>query len=189
MQFIVILYQLEITLYALLLGLFFGFLYDSLRIMRMLVGITSVHIQSVAWTRRLPCRHIGKLGRGVVSELFFVHLLDILYGLSTGASFCVFLFALNNGRFRWYLLLGCVLGFMAYYWSVGRLVVYLSGYIVAVLRSMIGLILYLLTQPLVWLGKRICRLFAPIGVYFHRWWRIRQTEKVKKNWMKAVRFT
>ena len=189
MQFIVILYQLQITLYALLLGLFFGVLYDSLRIVRMLAGITPVHIQSVSWTRRLPCRHIGKLGRGVISELLFVHLLDILYGLSTGASFCVFLYALNNGRFRWYLLLGCVLGFMAYYWSAGRLVMYLSGYIVAVLRSVIGLILYLLTQPLIWLGKKVCRLFAPVGVYFQRRKRIRPTEQAKKNWVKAVRFT
>ena len=112
MQFIVILYQLQITLYALLLGLFFGVLYDSLRIVRMLAGITPVHIQSVSWTRRLPCRHIGKLGRGVISELLFVHLLDILYGLSTGASFCVFLYALNNGRFRWYLLCAWVYGIL-----------------------------------------------------------------------------
>lgn len=189
MQFIVILYQLQITLYALLLGLFFGVLYDVLRIVRMLAGITPVHIKPISWASRLPCRHIGRIGKGILSELIFVHLLDILYGLSTGAGFCIFLYALNNGRFRWYLLLGCVLGFMAYYWSVGRLVLYLSGNIVALLRSMIGFILYLLTQPFLWIGKKIRRLFAPVGVYFQRRRRIRQTEKVRKSWAKAVRFT
>lgn len=189
MQFIVILYQLQITLYALLLGLFFGVLYDTLRITRMLAGVTPVHIKHVAWASKLPCRHIGRIGKGPVSAFVFIHLLDILYGLSTGACFCVFLYALNNGRFRWYLLLGCMLGFLVYYWSIGKLVLLLSGYIVAALRSVIGFILYLLTQPLIWIGKKLRQLFIPLEKLFRRHRQIRQTEKVKKNWNKAIRFT
>ena len=58
MQFIVILYQLQITLYALLLGLFLGVLYDVLRITRMLTGITPVHVAHISWIGRLPMRRI-----------------------------------------------------------------------------------------------------------------------------------
>ena len=56
MQFIVILYQLQITLYALVLGLLFGVLYDALRITRMLVGITPVHVQHISWTQQMCIR-------------------------------------------------------------------------------------------------------------------------------------
>ncbi len=189
MQFIVILYQLQITLYALLLGLFLGVLYDVLRITRMLTGITPVHVAHISWIGRLPMRRIGKIGKGPVSTLIFVHLLDIVYGLSTGVCFCIFLYALNNGRFRWYLLLGCVLGFFAYYYSVGKLVLYLSGYIVAFLRGIIGCILYLLTQPLIWIGRWVYKLLDPAKRRILRRRRIRQTEKWKKSWAKKVRFT
>lgn len=189
MQFIVILYQLQITLYALVLGLFFGVLYDVLRITRMLAGITPVHVKHISWIGRLPVRRIGKIGKGPLSQLLFVHLLDIIYGLCTGACFCIFLYALNNGRFRWYLLLGCALGFLAYYFSVGKLVLYLSGYIVAFLRGIIGCILYLLTQPLLWIGRWIQRLLDPIRRWILRRRRIRQTERWKKSWAKKIRFT
>ncbi|MCI8611727.1 MAG: hypothetical protein HFE66_07405 [Clostridiales bacterium] len=189
MQFIVILYQLQITLYALLLGLFLGVLYDVLRITRMLAGITPVHTAHISWIGRLPVRRIGKIGKGPVSELLFVHLLDIVYGLSAGVCFCIFLYALNNGRFRWYLLLGCVLGFFAYYYSVGKLVLYLSGYIVAFLRGIMGCILYILTQPLIWVWRWVCRLLGPAKRRILRRQRIRQTEKWKKSWAKKVRFT
>ena len=189
MQFIVILYQLQITLYALVLGLLFGVLYDALRITRMLVGITPVHVKHISWTRRLPSRHIGRVGKGPVSELIFIHLLDIIYGLCTGVCFCVFLYALNNGRFRWYLLLGCALGFAAYYYSVGKLVLRLSGYIVAVLRSVVGCIVYLLTQPVLWIGRRLRRLLRPVWALLLRRRRIHQTERMKKSWAKKVRFT
>lgn len=189
MQFIVILYQLQITLYALVLGLFFGVLYDVLRITRMLIGITPVHARHIAWIGRLPSRHLGKIGKGAVSEFVFIHFLDILYGLCTGACFCVFLYALNNGRFRWYLLLGSALGLLVYYHSVGRLVLHLSGYIVAVLRGIGGCMVYLFTQPFLWIGRRFRLLFSPVWAFVLRRRRIRQTEKMKRGWAKTIRFT
>ena len=189
MQFIVITEQLQITLYALLLGVCFGAAYDLLRILRMLVGITPVPAKRISFAARLPRRHIGRIGKGRISELFFVHLPDVLYGLLTGAIFCIFLYAANNGRFRWYLLMGCAVGFFCYYYSVGRLVVFLSGYITSFLRSILGFLLYLCTQPFLWLWRWLRKLFTPLHKRIVRRQKIRRTEKERKKLAAAVRFT
>ena len=189
MQFIVITEQLQITLYALLLGLCFGVTYDLLRILRMLVGITPVHTRPIPLVARLPRRHIGRIGKGRISELFFINFPDVLYGLCTGAAFCIFLYAANNGRFRWYLFFACMVGFLIYNYSVGRLTVFLSGYIIAFLRAILGFFLFLCTQPFLWLAQWMRALSSPLYRFAVRRGKIRRTERERKKLAAAVRFT
>ena len=89
MQFIVISHQLTEIYWSLLLGLFLGLTYDLIRFIRRLFVIC-------------------------IREEVIVFILDLFYMIFSGASYCIFLYAASNGRFRWFTALGLLFGFLLY---------------------------------------------------------------------------
>lgn len=92
------------------LGALLGVLYDTVRLLRLLFGITV----------KSP---FG--GRGFARWLSFfgTAIGDLLFCVLAGAILCAFFFLTGDGRMRAYGLLGAALGFFCYYHTVGRLVI------------------------------------------------------------------
>lgn len=115
MQFIVISHQLWETALGLLVGAFLGLSYDCVRFLRFLIA-------------------------GKRTEMLFANLFDILFGIYTGCSYCIFIYYASSGRYRWFTALALVLGFLAYRVSLGRLVIKLASFVSNTVRRILRLL-------------------------------------------------
>lgn len=115
--------QLQTVLYSFILGLIFGGLYDIIRMIHILCGIASYDGKSCDIMKR------GK----IPFVLFFVF--DTVYALAVTAIFSVFQYWQMNGRFRLFVLLSAVVGFVVWYRTAGRVVMALSEAVVRFIKS------------------------------------------------------
>lgn len=99
MQFIVLSQQLLSVLQALIFGAVSCAVYDGVRLLRYI---------------------LRPEGRGSIT---LANIFDVIYSVALGCAFSIFLYIVNNGRFRWYLMAGAVFGFALYRLSLGRLTV------------------------------------------------------------------
>ncbi len=166
MQFIVISHQLKIMLFAAFFGCIFGFLYDIIKIIRMLAKTESAK----KFTNR-------------VYEAIFVHTTDVLFMLFLAISFCIFLFYYNCGRFRWYFLFSFIVGFMCYYFSIGKLVCKISSKIVNVIKLIFRI---LVIKPMLKIGKGIIFILSPFKNYYEYRRSLILTNLEKKRYLKEL---
>ena len=136
--------QLKIVGYSFILGLIFGAVYDIIRILQLLCGILPEDDEPEKRPGRIPAR------------LRFVILLlyDAVTMLLFGAAFSVFVYWANDGEFRWFMAAGTVGGFALWHATAGRLVMFFSEKITALLRFLLRL--FVLT-PLLWLFRGVRR--------------------------------
>lgn len=138
------------TLRALLFGLFLGAAYDVVRIVRVMFGASS-------YGSRDPFKRIYE--KGIIKNIFkgigkgwfsyfFVFVTDLVYFTFAGAAFSVFLFWFNFGKFRWFIFLSALLGFLAYYFTVGKLIIGFSEEISRLLMLVLNLTVFLVCLPL-----------------------------------------
>ncbi len=173
--------QLINIVYSVILGLIFGGIYDIIRIVHIFCGIASYSGGAV------------KMKHGIVPfGIFF--LLDMAYMLTVTVIFSVFIFAVNNGGFRSYLLVSVIFGMIIYLLTVGRVVMLLSEMIVNFLRCVFELLVAKPVRFVVRLcGKcvgflyshtvgRIVRLLMRMSGY-------RYTEKMKHRLAYDIAFT
>ena len=139
--------QLIFVVLSCILGLIFGAAYDIIRIVHILCRLASY-----SGERR------GM--REGVAAFWAVFVLDALTMLVFGAAFSVFVYAVNDGQFRWFLGAGAAAGFALYHATVGRVVMFFSEKIAAGLR---WLFRTLILRPLTWLGHRAGRLIRFVG--------------------------
>lgn len=143
----------KMTLYSFFLGIFFGILYDTLRIMRVMMGVRYAGIGSVPeklYEKEYPL--IGKLkyssGRfrqGAVSVATFFG--DFLYCFVIGVIYCVFLYYTNCGIFRFQSFAAAAFGFFIYYQTAGRLVITFAEYICLFLKIFVSFFLFAIAFP------------------------------------------
>ncbi len=152
MQFIVISHQLLECLWALLLGAFFGLVYDVLRFI----------------TRLFSTRF---------SELLLKNITDLLYLLFCSASYCVFLYSASNGRFRFFTFLSLAFGFVLYRLLPGKII---DRFLELVSRG-VRLILKWILYPFRCLGAILKRGATLIFLLMKRKRNIRKTERIKKQ--------
>lgn len=172
--------QLINIAYSFILGLIFGGIYDIIRIVHILCGIASYTGESRG------------MKRGIVPFLLFF-LLDAAYMLITTCVFSVFLYAVNNGGFRLYLLAAVICGMVLYFITVGRIVMLLSETIVRFLRKVFtlfvlkpfGFILKLFRRLICWIGAHT---IGKIVRYLQHRRAIRYTEKLKRRLRLDIRF-
>ena len=134
----------EILLYSFLLGIFLGIVYDWFRIRRRLFSINSAKKSDADKGTK---KHICLIEDVVI---FFE---DVLYGIICSIVVCIFLFYINHGRFRAITLIGAGVGFLIYYKTVGRLVLFCSEKIVRFIRFLFGKIFKLTVIPIIRLLK------------------------------------
>ncbi|MBE6642339.1 MAG: spore cortex biosynthesis protein YabQ [Clostridia bacterium] len=147
----------QILFYAVFLGLFFGFLYDLFRIRRRWFTLLEVGSSNKKWK--------------VYFENVIIFFEDVLYSVVCAVIVCVFIYYTNSGRMRSMSFVGAGVGFLVYHWTLGRLVMFISGYCIAFFRMMFKKIAEYVLRPVfrfvMWLiyvtvGKCIIRLISRI---------------------------
>lgn len=106
--------------YSVGIGVLIGGIYDIFRMIRMVFTLPGI----ISDERR-EGRHRSRL-----CVDFIVFLCDLLFFLAAAVVSAIFIFYVNNGRIRGIALFGSLLGFIAYYNSIGRLVSLISGSII-----------------------------------------------------------
>lgn len=139
------------TLYALILGIAFGALYDVIRISRVFLGVSyGGRSASYLYEKEYPL--IGKLekGQGKLKKGFLTTAVifgDIIYFTVCGAIFTVFIYYTNDGIFRFSALAAVFFGFFAYYMTFGRLVIAFAEIICIFLKIITKIFLFAIAFP------------------------------------------
>ena len=135
------------SLYAFLVGAALSAFYDVFRILRLLLGFRPGSKDMPQNT--LPL--VGKLEsphpRNGVFCAVFTFLCDVLYFAVATAAYLVLVFHAANGQNRWFLTLAALFGFLAYHFTVGRLVMRASGAIRFALMAAIAYLWFFAALP------------------------------------------
>lgn len=168
----------RLLLASLIFGAIMGGLYDCIRIQRVLLGISRYTEAANApifcpklWKKRekrMPKSSCDLIKRG------FLVLQDIAFCLTVGVLLSVLLFYQNNGEFRGFVLVGVATGFLAYYFTVGKLVIRISEYLVFAIKTAILYVIYYTTLPFIVAGRFVV---VHVGRFVDRQ---RQKRKEKK---------
>lgn len=157
---------------GLLLGAAFGVVYDALRITRVLMGVRYSRAETAALTLPMPNQNrlvrqhrVGRALRDIIVDLE-----DICFFLVAGSSMAIYLSAANHGRVRWFAFVGAAMGFIVYYFTVGRVVVRFSEAIASLLRFAVAWLWWLFCLPIGWLARGVCWLVRRIWCRLRRIW-------------------
>ena len=131
------------ALYACLVGMGLGVLYDFFRIFRAVRG-------------EVETDHFLRTG----IQLVWIFIEDMLYALLCAAVVIVFVFHVNQGRIRGFMLLSAGIGFWLYYITVGRLMIRLAKPVAAGIRWGVRLLITVIVRPLLWMKMVLYRRMA-----------------------------
>ena len=191
--------QLTVTLYSVLAGVIFGLLYDVLRISRIFLGINYVN----KFTEKIkdiklplienPMMRTTK-NREEKFKKIAVGIGDILYFLIITPIAVVFTYHVNNGSIRWYLVFGMAAGFTLYYFTLGKIIISVSEYIVFFIKTVFSYLSYLIIRPIkrgaLFLLGKIKKLFVFIKSKIPKiQFKIKKRAKEKKNVQRPLIYT
>ena len=179
MEFIVVSEQLLYMLYSVIFGLFEGLLYTLIKVLRIAVGVSrgrSNSLDILKINNKLPKIKI-KIPIGILKAVF-IHILDILYFIISASAFSVFVLYFNHGRIRWYLLLSVCLGFIIWYHSLGRLIMFISEYLVSIIKTFTKLFLCGIIIPLIIFAKPFRLLYGMIYIRYTHKYELKKLRKI-----------
>jgi len=133
--------------YSIVLGLIFGAFYDIIRLIQLSCGIVSFLGNDRGMSRKPAAFAIFAL-------------LDTLFMLMCTAAFSVFLYAVNKGGFRIYLLCGIAAGMTVYHYTVGRIVVFAAEKSVRAIRLAVKTVIVKPICLIVLLAWRLIRFIV-----------------------------
>ncbi len=140
--------QIIIVGYSVILGLIFGALYDIIRVIHILCGIASYSGEKKGMER-------GK----VPFILFF--LTDSVYMLFVTLLFSFFVYWINSGVVRFFILFSVIVGFLLYILTVGRVVMVFSEAIVKWIKMIIR---YTVFIP----AAFVCKIIKCVVLFVYR---------------------
>ena len=149
---------LLLHVYAGILGICLGLLYDGFRITRIFLG---AHYSRRVAKRLQGLRLPFLKGKPPHAESRFlglaIFLEDLLFCILSGVAFILLLYAQNNGRFRFLALVCTGLGFGLYRLTLGRLVMYASEWIAFGIGTAVRYLVFFLLYPIRALRRLLCR--------------------------------
>ena len=154
--------QWMLFLGGVLLGVLWGGIWDLFRCMHILCGVSAPKGRafsgiSLPLIKDAPCRKREKGHTRVAKNICFFFG-DVLFFLVAAVLFRVYLYLASEGIFRFFALLGAVGGFALYYFTLGRLVMLFSEYLLFGVRVVFFYLCYFLLFPFRFLGARLLRL-------------------------------
>lgn len=132
-----------------------GVLMDIHRLIRVCFGVRYSHQSMDAlYAKPLPIVHRPlRRTTPTPSKQIFLNMLifiqDIVLLIVSGIGVVLLNYYYNQGRFRIYTVLAVLLGFLVYYFTVGKLVIFCSEGIVFAFRSILMVIFVLFSRPIV----------------------------------------
>lgn len=162
--------QLVTLLCSIALGVCFGVSWDIVRITRVLLGVkyhskASDKLADV----KLPLLKERKKNKGSAVSRFLnvlIFMQDIFSFALWGAASAVFFYYTSDGHWRLFALLGIFAGFLAYYFTLGRAVIYFSQYIAFALSAAVRYLFFFISYPIKllfgYIKTALCALYRAI---------------------------
>lgn len=177
--------QLLGALYSLAVGAFLALLYDVVRVSRMMLGLRP----GAAETPHRPLPLVGDVvkdrTRGHIFAGVCVFVGDILYFMAATAVYVVFVFHAGDGDNRWFFSLGALCGFLAYFFTVGKLVMRFCGVLRFALCAAFAYAVFILLFPLrMALRYAVAPALAAMYVKISE----KRTKKARKALAKSIGF-
>ena len=142
-------YMLTLLLvYSFLFGAFAGALNDAGKIFRaLLFGTGSAERQRKLCDIKLIL--VGKLPQKRESKALpiIVFICDVLLFLCVGCGIAILNYYFNKGQMRLYTITAVAVGFLFYYFTIGKIISFLSDYLVFFLRAVTAIALKLFLTP------------------------------------------
>ena len=184
--------QISTLIYAIILGLIFGVAYDIIRICRIFLGIRYVN----RFTEKLSQKNLKfiknpankEVKKGEKYQEVILFITDILYFLIITPIFAIFLYWKNDGIVRWYSVFGVSVGFLIYYFTIGRFIISISEYIVFTIKVIFLYLIFLITRPFVPLIDIIKRKIVTIKAK-KREKKEKKSIKILKNQKRRIVYT
>jgi len=132
-------HQFTVAVSSVILGLISGLIYDIVRIARCILGIR--------YEKALPSGLRSGKGVNKIYESVIIGFTDVAYFIIVSVIVSVFVYFINSGRIRWYIYFFAVIGFIIYYFTVGRIVISLSSIIAYGIRRVFCIFLVCLYEP------------------------------------------
>lgn len=138
-----------------LFGVAMGVMNDLFRISRVLLGVRYVGKRlDCLYERPLPIlkRPLrtateSKVAHRVLPILIFAQ--DVFLLCSAGVGTVILNYYFNHGKFRLYTVVALLVGFVLYYFTVGKLVTAVSEIIVFGVRALVSILMFLIFRPFV----------------------------------------
>ncbi|MBQ1963083.1 MAG: spore cortex biosynthesis protein YabQ [Clostridia bacterium] len=155
--------------YALILGACLGLVYDGFRITRIFLGAHySRRIAKQLQDLRLPFLSHKEKNRdsGILGVAVFLE--DLLFCVLTGLSLVILFYEMNNGKFRFLVLLCVGAGFLVYRFTLGRLIMYCSEWIAFAIATGARYLVFFLLLPFRLLWNAILRCTKRVHAHLKR---------------------
>ena len=158
--------QLVTLLCSLALGVCFGISWDIVRITRVLLGVKyRGNAADKLYDIKLPLLKEKKSNnRAAISRFLntLIFIQDFFSFAIWGIASAVFFYYFSDGHWRLFALLGMFSGFLAYYFTFGRAVIYFSQYIAFALKAAVRYIFFFVSYPIRLLFRYIKTAFCVI---------------------------
>lgn len=180
----------SLTIQAFIFGGVLGLLYSLLRLSRILFGervhsVSKMQIQLPRFAaERSKALTERKLTRGMLFLLRFLE--DVLFCITAGVGIILLAYVGNNGRIRWFILLGTALGYTCYALTLGKLFSYVSELLSMVLRLIFRSTVFVLLFPIRVAARGIRRLLTVLSRRLQTRIRKRRDAKYHALQMKAL---
>jgi len=168
-----------LLLYSITVGAFLGVLWDIFRILR--IAVYGKQKKMLQCPIKLPSDV-----NDVKKALSFYHrqnafsfagisifISDLLFSITAALTVILLLFHINGGEIRGFALFGALIGFIIYYFTVGRLTVFFSDLIIKATKRLIFFIFSVTFKPLLMFFRKI--LHYILGLIYKR---------IRKNYTK-----
>ena len=157
-------------LYSILLGFFLGASYDIIRLTRIAVGVK----YGTSGEKNYSFAKYSLIGKFFYSKEknpsrkkhsflpVFIFLGDVTFCLFSSVAIAIFIYYFNSGEFRAFVLFGAALGFIIYYFTLGKMVIYLSERIIFIIKLVSLYLLFFVSYPFYFLFDKIKRIICII---------------------------
>ncbi len=160
--------------WALVVGICLGAVYDVIRIQRIFLGVTYGNggaaklgevklplISKYKFARPRDKKQKNKsLSKIALNIIIFIG--DLIFCFFSSLVCVVFIYHTNDGKARWIVFFGFALGFLAYYFSLGKLVMFFSQYIVFAIRSAVKYLVFFTVVPVRYVLAALWRIVSRI---------------------------
>lgn len=150
-----------LLLYSFLFGIAVGIFYDGCRIIRVLAGKR----YSKKGYKRLDALKFPIIKRTLfapkedgVLQSVLIFLSDLICVTFCTAGIIVLNYAYNSGRFRFFTVIGVLIGFFIYKYTVGRLIMLIAEPMLLLLRFIVVSIFIILCAPFYKIVNKLCKI-------------------------------
>lgn len=152
-------YQLTLLLsWSVAFGLVLGVLNDLNRIIRAFWGVkySKKHLDKMyslklpIYNKAIGCRNDSTKSISLQVMMFFQ---DILFFIAAGVGIIVLNYEFNNGSFRFFTVFAVILGFLIYYFTLGKLVMIASEVIVFLIKASFLIVFSIICKPIVFFWR------------------------------------